>query len=147
MFKRLERRADRRLRKLVEKRNRHRRPSQPEFDVKSVKRMLRGLVGAALARAQELTGVEIYAVVVMSNHLHLVVRTPNKNLSLFMRHVKAFITTKINTITGESGTKWQGRYNAQPVLTTGRGVRAHRLHDRQPRSRRTWWRIRRTGRA
>ena len=86
--------------------------------MKSVKRMLRGLVGAALARAQELTGVEIYAVVVMSNHLHLVVRTPNKNLSLFMRHVKAFITTKINVITGESGTKWQGRYNAQPVLTT-----------------------------
>ena len=111
------RRANRRIKRLVARRNRHRGPGQPKFDVPTVKRMLRGVIGAAIARAQELTGVEVYAFVIMSNHLHLVLRTPKKNLALFMRHLKAFATTRINQITGRTGTMWHGRYNAQPVLT------------------------------
>ena len=113
----LEKIANRRLKRVVNERNAHKRTGQLIMDVPTAKRMLGGLVGAAAARALELApGVELYAIVVMSNHLHLVLRAPRKNLSRFMQYFKAFITKQVNMITGTRGTKWWRRYDAQPIL-------------------------------
>ena len=112
----LKKRANRRIEQTVNERNGRKLPHQLKISVEDAKRMLRGVVGSAIARAQELTGVEVYAFVVMSNHLHIVVQTPRKNLAKFMRHVKAFITQRVNQITGRRGDMWWRRYDAQPAL-------------------------------
>jgi Transposase IS200 like len=101
---------------LAKRSNAHKRPFAPTLHLHSIKRIARGLVGSALARAQERYGVEIFAVVVMSNHLHLVVRTPRKNLARFMAFFKARVADSINRITGKRGPLWARRYDAQPVL-------------------------------
>ncbi|MDH5675093.1 MAG: transposase [Myxococcales bacterium] len=77
--------------------------------------MARGLVGSALARAQKHCEVKVYALVVMSNHLHLIVRTTKKNLAAFMGYFKARITENLNLLTGKRGTLWARRYDAVPI--------------------------------
>jgi hypothetical protein len=68
----MEDRFDKRLAKLVERANERLGPYQAPLTVESAKRLMKGAVGSALARAQERFGVVIYALVVMSNHLHMV---------------------------------------------------------------------------
>jgi hypothetical protein len=101
-------------------------------------------VSSALARAQEhcaengLPPVEVFAVVVMSNHLHLVVRAPGKNLAAFMGYFLARVAQTLNLLLGRVGPVFPRRYDAQPILDeegcTRRAVRS--LHDRLPRGRR-----------
>jgi hypothetical protein len=66
-----ERHLDKRLARCVEQANARRGPYQPELTPQDAKRIARGTVGSALARAQERYGTAIYGVVVMSNHLHM----------------------------------------------------------------------------
>jgi REP element-mobilizing transposase RayT len=79
-------------------------------------------VSSALARAQEhcaengLPPVEVFAVVVMSNHLHLVVRAPGKNLAAFMGYFLARVAQTLNLLLGRVGPVFPRRYDAQPVL-------------------------------
>jgi REP element-mobilizing transposase RayT len=115
-LKHLEQHADKRLSRMVKVANQRKRPFAPALDLSTAKRIVRGLVGSALARAQERYGVEILAVVVMSNHVHLLVRTPRKNLARFMAFFKARVADSINRITGKRGPLWARRYDAQPVL-------------------------------
>ena len=88
----------------------------PKWTGRELRRLATGLVGAALARAQSKCGVEIVAVVVMSNHIHLVIHTPRKNCSQFMRIFKANVTRAINRITGRRGPLWARRADVQPAL-------------------------------
>ena len=74
------------------------------------------VVGSSIARAQAKYGVEIFAVVVMSNHLHLIVRTPRKNLARFMGYVKARLTSMTNWLLDRAGGAWARRYDAQAIL-------------------------------
>jgi REP element-mobilizing transposase RayT len=115
-LKHLEQHADKRFGNLAKRSNDHKRPFAPKLHLHSIKRIARGLVGSALARAQERYGVEIFAVVVMSNHVHLVLRTPRKNLARFMAFFKARVAESINRITGKRGPLWARRYDAQPIL-------------------------------
>lgn len=112
----LERHFDKRLARYVARANRHRGPYQPKLTLQDAKRIARGLVGSALARAQATHKVRLFGFVAMSNHLHALVRTRGKNLAAFMRDVKARITEAINLLTGKRGPLWSRRYDAQACV-------------------------------
>jgi REP-associated tyrosine transposase len=112
----LERRLDKRLQRWVTRANERRRPHQPVLTLQDAKRIAKGLIGSAFARAQRLHKVEVFGLVAMSNHLHALVRTKGKNLAGFMRDVKARITEAVNLLTGKSGPLWARRYDAQPAV-------------------------------
>jgi hypothetical protein len=77
-------RLDARLARMVNRANQRRPPEQPQLTLEEAKFLARTLISSALARAQEAceedgaSVPEVYAVLVMSNHVHLVVRTPGK---------------------------------------------------------------------
>jgi REP element-mobilizing transposase RayT len=116
LCERLEERLDRRLSKTVARANAMRGPLQPTLSLQDAKRIVRGTVGSALARAQQIYHTKIMAVVTVSNHIHLLCQTRGKNLSKFMGYVKARITETINLLTGKQGPLWARRYDAQVVL-------------------------------
>ena len=57
-------------------------------------------------------GARIHAYCLMNNHYHLLVETPEGNLSQIMRHINGAYTTYFNIKRKRSGHLFQGRYNA-----------------------------------
>ncbi|MCB2217809.1 REP-associated tyrosine transposase [Desulfofustis glycolicus] len=57
-------------------------------------------------------GAVIHAYCLMSNHYHLLVETPQGNLSQIMRHINGAYTTYFNIKHSRSGHLFQGRYKA-----------------------------------
>jgi REP element-mobilizing transposase RayT len=78
----------------------------------------RKVLGTWLAYAAQRFGVELYAFVVMSNHVHLLLRAPLGNLADFMGYWQANAAKGINRLHGRRGPLWQRRYSAEPVLDT-----------------------------
>jgi putative transposase len=72
--------------------------------------MLRKLA-ASLTRYQ----VRLYAYVLMSNHLHLLVETPRANLSRFMQHFSTAYTVYFNRRHQRHGHLLEGRFKARLV--------------------------------
>lgn len=71
-----------------------------------------------LIRLEEMTeefGVRIYAFCLMTNHVHLVVETPQANLGRFMHKLQTAYTVYLNLRHGESGHVLEGRYKAKLV--------------------------------
>ena len=56
--------------------------------------------------------LEILAYCLMGNHYHLLVRTPNANLSRVMRHVNGQYTQRYNRLKKTDGPLFRGRYKA-----------------------------------
>src|SRR5208283_1692920 len=65
-----------------------------------------------LARSVEIYQVRLIAFVLMTNHFHLVVKTPHANLQKLMRHFNISYTAYVNKRHGRSGHLYQGRYKA-----------------------------------
>ncbi len=65
-----------------------------------------------LTESAELWQVKIAAYCLMTNHYHLLVHTPNGNLSRFMRHLNGIYTQKYNRQHGYDGQLFRGRYKA-----------------------------------
>lgn len=61
-----------------------------------------------LAEAIEEQRVLLHAWVLMDNHFHLVVETPEKNLPTFMAHLNGIYTQKINIRYHRAGRLYQG---------------------------------------
>ena len=57
-------------------------------------------------------GAVIHAYCLMSNHYHLLLETPEGNLSQIMRHINGAYTTYFNVKRKRSGHLFQGRYKA-----------------------------------
>jgi len=75
------------------------------------------LIIGALARAQKRYAVDVIAVVVLSNHLHLLVRADDaEQLAAFMRYAESNIAREIGRLHGWDGRFWQVRY--RPVVIT-----------------------------
>src|SRR5262249_54095988 len=74
------------------------------------------VLGGVLARAVRKHGIEVFAYVVMSTHVHLLLRAPQGNLPRFMQYLLGNISKKIGALIGWRGSFWQCRYSAQPVL-------------------------------
>lgn len=60
-------------------------------------------------------GIEIHAFVLMKNHYHLIVRTPNANLSHFMCYFNRELSKEINRTTGRINQTFGNRYYASLV--------------------------------
>jgi len=89
-----------------------------------------------LAEAAERFGWQVHAYVVMSNHFHLAVKTPEPNLSEAMKWWQGTWAARINRFRGETGRPIQGRYKALHV-EPGESFRAGRaLRPFEPRARR-----------
>lgn len=65
-------------------------------------------------------GWELGAFVVMRNHFHLAVRTPQPNLSTGMHWLQATFAIRFNRLRGECGHLFQGRYKA--ILLKDEGI-------------------------
>lgn len=65
-----------------------------------------------LSRSLEVYQVHLFAFVLMTNHFHIVVRTPQANLQDFMRHFNISYTGYFNKAHNRSGHLYQGRYKS-----------------------------------
>lgn len=65
-----------------------------------------------VAEAKKKYGINIHCYVLMSNHYHLVVETPEANLSRAMHHINSSYTTYVNIKRKRSGHLFQGRFKA-----------------------------------
>ena len=66
----------------------------------------------ALAGSCETYRVKLISCVLMSNHFHMLVQTPNGNLSEFMRHFLVTYTVRFNRRNGRTGHVFQGRFKS-----------------------------------
>ena len=65
-----------------------------------------------LERSQDIYNVVLLGYVCMTNHFHLLVQTPQANLSEFMRHFNISYTSAFNRRHKRSGHLYQGRFKA-----------------------------------
>ena len=65
-----------------------------------------------LASATERYGAVLHAYCLMGNHYHLLLETPEGNLSQIMRHINGAYTTYFNVKRKRAGHLFQGRYKA-----------------------------------
>ena len=56
--------------------------------------------------------IEIHAFCLMDNHYHLLVKTPQANLSSAMRHINCIYTQRFNRCHNTDGALFRGRYKA-----------------------------------
>lgn len=56
--------------------------------------------------------IQIHAYCLMSNHYHLLIHTPQANLSKAMRHLDGLYTVRHNRVLGKDGPLFRGRYKA-----------------------------------
>jgi putative transposase len=68
-----------------------------------------------LAECHETYNLVIYAYCLMDNHYHLLVSTPDANLSCVMKHLGAVYTQKFNHLIKSDGAVFRGRYKAKLV--------------------------------
>ena len=65
-----------------------------------------------LAEAQQRFQCAIHAYCMMGNHYHLLIETPNANLSRIMRHINGVYTQRYNRLKKIDGPLFRGRYKA-----------------------------------
>ena len=70
------------------------------------------LFKSKLKVSQEIYSAEVLGYVLMSNHFHLLIHTPQANLSEFMRHFNISYTSAFNRRHKRCGHLYQGRYKA-----------------------------------
>lgn len=80
----------------------------------------RRLFLSTLTEACDQTGWMIHAYVLMSNHYHLLLETPEANLVEGMRWFQGAYTQRFNSMFQRRGHLFQGRYKAIPVQTDPR---------------------------
>ncbi len=79
-------------------------------------RRLNLLVVGALARAQEISGLRIHAVAVMSNHLHLLASPESvEQMARFMCHLKTNLSKEVGSLHRWPGPLFDRRYTMIPV--------------------------------
>jgi len=71
----------------------------------------RGKILSYLESAGGRYGAVIHGYCLMSNHYHLLLETPEGNLSQIMRHINGAYTTYYNVKRKRSGHLFQGRYH------------------------------------
>lgn len=65
-----------------------------------------------LSEAHQRFGMQVHAYCLMSNHYHLLVKTPEGNLQRGMRHVGGVYTQRYNRLKKTDGSLFRGRYKA-----------------------------------
>ena len=65
-----------------------------------------------ITEAHQRFGCVVHSYCLMSNHYHLLIETPNANLSRVMRHINGVYTQRYNRIKCTDGPLFRGRYKA-----------------------------------
>ncbi len=73
--------------------------------------------GRCLAEIHEIYGAETLAYCLMTNHYHLILRTPDDTLSEAMQHLGGVFTRRTNDRIGRDGPLFRGRFTSIPVTT------------------------------
>ena len=74
---------------------------------------LNQIVGGVLAKYREKFEIELFAYVVLGNHIHLLLRAPKGNAWLFGQNVFREVAKRVNWKLGRSGFFWGRRYDEQ----------------------------------
>lgn len=74
------------------------------------------IVGGVIAKYQKKHGIVIFALVVLSNHYHLLSNAPKSNLHKFAEEVNREIARRINRYIGRKSFFWGRRYDDIPVI-------------------------------
>ena len=85
----------------------------PIFTTAADARAFLGQIGAQ----NERTGIEVHAYCLMTNHFHLLVRSPDRQLSEFMQFVLSRYTRIFNHRRGYDGPLFRGRFRSKVVGT------------------------------
>lgn len=73
------------------------------------------IVASCLAQAVEKYSLELFAYVVMSNHVHLVVRAPKGGLPEAMQLFFSQVARRVNMLRGRTGPVFSDRYHHQTI--------------------------------
>ena len=85
-----------------------------------------------LQETAELFNVNVAAYCLMPTHYHLMVQTPDANLSRCMRHLNGVYTQKYNVVHGSDGTLFRGRYKSILVYADSYVLQLVRYIHRNP---------------
>jgi putative transposase len=87
---------------------------------------------AALDEANQRFGLQILCYCLMPNHYHLLVKTPEANLSRAMRHINGVYTQRYNRLKKADGPLFRGRYKAIVVEEDSYQLQLSRYIHRNP---------------
>jgi REP element-mobilizing transposase RayT len=87
---------------------------------------------SVLAEAHQRFGVEIHSYCLMTNHYHLLVKTPDANLGRVMRHINGVYTQRHNRMKKTDGSLFRGRYKAICVEEDSYQLQLSRYIHRNP---------------
>ena len=73
------------------------------------------IIGGILARYSEIFEVVIYAYVFLSNHYHLLIKSPKSNADEFLENVNRELARRLNWKNHRNGKFWSRRYSEQEV--------------------------------
>jgi len=85
-----------------------------------------------LQEASELWNFRISAFCLMSNHYHLLIQTPDSNLSRGMRHINGVYTQRFNRGHKKEGPLFRGRYKAVLIDADNHVLEVLRYIHRNP---------------
>lgn len=85
-----------------------------------------------LQEAAELWNIKVSAYCLMSNHYHLLIQTPDGNLSRGMRHINGVYTQRFNRRHKKEGQLFRGRYKAVLVESDSHLLEVMRYIHRNP---------------
>lgn len=92
----------------------------------------------AIADAASRLNVEILCYCLQSNGYHLLVRTPEGNLSRFMRQVNGLYTQQYQSMRGEAGSVFRARYKSVLIQPGKHLMEVSRYIHLLPRKPQTW---------
>ena len=85
-----------------------------------------------LEEASKRFAAEIQAYCLMSNHYHLLIKTPRGNLSRIMRHIDGVYTQRHNRLRNTDGSLFRGRYKAILIDSSSYLLQVSRYIHRNP---------------
>lgn len=85
-----------------------------------------------LVEAHKRFGLEVQAYCLMSNHYHLLIKTPRANLSRIMRHIDGLYTQRHNRLRKRDGSLFRGRYKAIIIEASSYLLQVSRYIHRNP---------------
>jgi len=85
-----------------------------------------------LGEAHQRFGVEVLSYCLMSNHYHLLLKTPEANLGRVMRHINGVYAQRYNRLRKTDGSLFRGRYKAVCVEEDSYQLQLSRYIHRNP---------------
>lgn len=85
-----------------------------------------------MEEAHQRFGIQVLCYCLMSNHYHLLVKTPEGNLGRAMRHINGLYTQRYNRLKKTDGPLFRGRYKAILVEEDSYQIQVSRYIHRNP---------------